>query len=58
MYYLLKWIHFSGKKNQNIRKILPKSGNSVNPEKWEPCEIISLYASISNECESNGAFTN
>ena len=43
MYYLVKLIRFSVKKKQNIKrilekwkKILEKSGNFVNPEKWEP----------------------
>ena len=45
MYYLLKWIKFSVKKNNTLKKywkkwqkILEKSGNFVSPEKWEPCE--------------------
>ena len=45
MYYLLKWIKFSIKK-QNIKKILEtwgkiveKSGNFVSPEKWEPWKV-------------------
>ena len=44
VYYLPKWIKFSVKKKQNIKKILEKwkkvlekSGNFVSPKKWEPC---------------------
>ena len=47
MYYLLKWIKFSVKKNKTLKntgkmakntgKVREKSGNFVSPEKWEPC---------------------
>ena len=43
MYYLLNLIKFSVKKTITEKntgkweKILEKSGNSVSPEKWEPC---------------------
>ena len=42
VYYLLKWIKFSVKKNKTLKntgkwqKILEKSGSFVSPEKWEP----------------------
>ena len=43
VYYLPKWIKFSVKKKQNIKKVLEKwqrvlekSGNFVSLKKWEP----------------------
>ena len=53
MYFLVKWIKFSVKKKQNIKKILEKwpkilekSGNFVSKEKWEPCINVIKWTRI------------
>ena len=57
VYYLLKWIKFSVKKNKTLKKILEKwqkilekSGNFVSPEKWEPCDGYFVLCRICSHC--------
>ena len=59
VYYLLKCIKFSVRKNKTLKKywkmekntgkVREKSGNFVSPEKWEPCRGGILQDTV-NEC--------